>query len=328
MGSVLILTQPGDPHVSPIATEVRARGADVLCFNVADFPGQVVLQTVLASAGWSGTITYQGHATSLDSLTSIWWRRPERYKAPEIYTPGERAFLEEEANRGLIGVLESLTLHQTLWVSHAHRIRSAELKPLQLAIAQHLGLRVPRTMVTNDHAAARAFYETCHGNVILKAVSHGAIKDEERRFLYTSKIRPEHLSSLRGVQATAHLFQEYIPVCFNLRVVVIGQQIFAVELHVPQDEDAQIDFRRAYDRLTYRVHQLPEHLKAKVVALVRHFDLQFSSMDFLVTEEGDYIFIDLNPNGQFLWLQWHLHDQLPLKEAMANLLVHTEEYRL
>ena len=185
MRTVLILTQSHDPHLPPVAEAIRARGAEVLCFNLADFPEAVALSATLESRQdrWSGSIRVQGRCVPLETLASIWWRRPKQYKAPTTYSPGERAFLEEEANRGIIGVLESLALQQTLWVSHLHSIRRAELKPLQLAAAQQLGLRTPRTLLTNDSGAARAFYETCQGQVVLKAVSRGAIEEEERRFI-------------------------------------------------------------------------------------------------------------------------------------------------
>src|SRR6266700_1504214 len=125
MRTVLILTQSHDPHLPPVAEAIRARGAEVLCFHLADFPEVVAMSAVL----------------------------------------------------------ESLALQLTLWVSHLHSTRRAELKPLQLAAAQQLGLRTPRTLLTNDSGAARAFYETCQGQVVLKAVSRGAIEEEERRFI-------------------------------------------------------------------------------------------------------------------------------------------------
>jgi hypothetical protein len=146
MRNVLILTRSPDPHMPPVAEAIRARGSGVICFNLADFPVEVALQATLDGRqdGWSGSISYQEQHVPLDSLTSIWWRRPKQYKAPAVYSPGERTFLEEETNRGIIGVLESLALQQTLWVSRLHSIRRAELKPLQLAAAQQLGLRTPR----------------------------------------------------------------------------------------------------------------------------------------------------------------------------------------
>ncbi|MBE3559682.1 MAG: ATP-dependent carboxylate-amine ligase [Ktedonobacteraceae bacterium] len=287
------------------------------------------MDAMFAVDDWSGIITCRDQQILLDSLTSIWWRRPERYRAPEGYSPGEKTFLEEEANRGIVGVLDSLSLHHTLWVSRPYHIRRADLKPLQLASAQHLGLRIPRTLVTNDPAAVREFYDECRGEVVLKAVSRGAIEDQaRRRFIYTSKVQPEHLSALDGVRITAHLFQERLPKRFDLRVVVIGRQVFAIEIHSQHSEHASLDFRRGYQDLVYKVHSLPDDIKKKALALVRLFELQFSSMDFIVTPQGEYVFLDLNPNGQFYWLQLRLLYHLPLKEAMADLLVFPEDYRL
>ncbi len=329
MKEVLILTRANDPHMLPVAAEVRTRGANVLCFNLADFPEHVTLQTTFTSEGMNGSLTYQSRRVALDTLASIWWRRPERYKAPPTYTPGERTFVEEEANRGLLGALESLTFQETLWVSRSHMIRRADLKPLQLASAQQVGFRVPRTLVTNDPDAVREFFELCQGNIILKAVSRGAIEDEEHpRFIYTSPVLPEYLSALEGVRATAHLLQEAIPKRLELRVVVIGRHVFAAEIHSQHSERAKRDFRQGYADLLYDVHVLPEAVKRNVLALVRMFQLQFSSMDILVTPEGEYIFLDLNPNGQFYWLQTQLQHRFPVKEAMADLLVFPKEYCL
>jgi hypothetical protein len=330
MKTVLILTQAHDPHLPPVAEAVRARGAELLCFNLADFPEVVTLSATLESHqdGWSGSLRSQGQCIPLESIASIWWRRPKQYKAPTTYSPGERAFLEEEANRGITGMLESLALHQTLWVSRLHSIRRAELKPLQLAAAQQHGLHTPRTLLTNDPGAVQAFYEACQGQVVLKAVSRGAVEGEEQRFIYTSRVQPEHLTALEGVRVTAHLFQEWLPKRFDLRVVVIGRQVFAAEIHSQHSERARLDFRRGYVDLSYAVHPLPQEIEDKALALVRLFGLQFSSMDFLLTPEGDYVFLDLNPNGQFYWLQARLLERFPLKEAMADLLVFPEDYRL
>ena len=330
MKYVLILSREYDPHVPPVVKEIQARGAGVLWLNLSDFPEHVLLQTSLDDAnGWSGTITYRDQQVDLASLTGIWWRRPKRYQAPQAYSPGERAFLEEEANRSIIGILESLRFHQTLWVSRVHCIRRADLKPLQLAAAQQLGLRVPRTLLTNQPDAARSFFDACQGAVVLKAVSRGSIEDEDqKRFIHTSRVEQEHLSFLERVRANAHLFQQYIPKSMDLRVVVIGRQVFAAEIHSQHSQRASVDFRQGYGDLSYAVHDLPGSIEEKVLALVRSFDLQFSSMDFAVTPDGDYYFLDLNPNGQWYWLQLRLADRFPLKEAMANLLVFPEDYRL
>jgi glutathione synthase/RimK-type ligase-like ATP-grasp enzyme len=326
MSTVLILSRPNDQHLAPVIEEIRVRGVHVCYLDQADFPHNISInvQTGQDHKLWSGTLISPLETIALDSLISIWRRRPTTYKAPMIYTPGERTFIEEEADRAFLGVLDSLFSH-VLWVSRTHSIRRAELKALQLSLAQHCGLRIPRTLITNEPAAARAFYETCQGNVVVKAVSRGTIEDEPQhigRFIYTSRVEQDHLHQLEGIRVTAHLLQEYIAERTNIRVVVIGQQVFAAEIHSPH-----LDFRQNYDENTYRIHRLPEETKQRVLALVRACDLQFSSLDLLLTKEGNYVFLDLNPNGQWFFLQQHL-PQLPLKEAMADLLTNPKDYAL
>jgi hypothetical protein len=52
------------------------------------------------------------------------------------------------------------------------------------------------------------------------------------------------------------------------------------------------------------------------------FGINFASIDLIVTPSGEFVFLDLNPNGQWLWLEVELG--LPLVAAMADLL--TKEY--
>ncbi|GER89702.1 hypothetical protein KDW_38640 [Dictyobacter vulcani] len=330
MKHVLILTRSQDSHTPPVVEGLQHRGVRVSILHTADFPEAALLNAQIGHGGWTGSLTYQDQHIPLESLTSIWRRRPEKYKASGNYTAGEKAFIEEEADRALIGMLESLVLQETFWVSRTHSVRRADLKALQLSAAHHVGIRVPQTLITNDPEAVADFYEHCQGNVVLKAVAQGTIKDEEEqieRFIYTSQVAKDHLADLAGVRITAHFLQEYIPKQIELRVVVIGRQIFAAEIHSQHSERAKIDFRRGYSDLQYHIHALPNEITANIFKLVNYFDLQFSSMDLILTPQGEYVFLDLNPNGQYYWLQLRL-PELHLAEAMADVLASPKEYRL
>jgi hypothetical protein len=330
MPNVLILSRSIDAHVPPVVEELSKRGVETIHFNLADFPKEVTLAATLISfsGSWSGGFTHQGHMLSFENLVSVWRRRPTSYKvAEEGYTLGQKKFIEEEADRAFLGIVESFS-QAPLVVSQTHAVRRAELKALQLAIAQRLGMRVPRTLLTNDPVAAKAFYETCKGQVILKAVSRGIIDEQSdalNKALYTTKIETEHLSEnrIQQMRLTGHVLQEYIPKALEVRVVVIGKRVFTAEIHSPH-----LDFRERYGDNSYKVHQLPAAVEHQVLALVKEFELQFSSMDLLVSPDGEYLFIDLNPNGQWLWLQQHIGEGFPLKEAMADLLAFPKDFCL
>ena len=75
---------------------------------------------------------------------------------------------------------------------------------------------------------------------------------------------------------------------------------------------------RAAAPATYEPHDLPADIGAALLEVVRGFGLRFCSADLVLTPDGRYVFLDLNPNGQWLWLE--IEAGLPLSAAMADLL--------
>lgn len=330
---ILVLTQKVDPHVEPVAQEIQRRNRQVIRFDFGDFPDHVQLVAPLGLRHWNGTLRYADAEHALDEFQSIWWRRPNTPQAAPGYDMPTRAFLNRENLRGFIGVLQQQGEGQDgfFWVSKRDRIQSAEFKPYQLQEAQALGLDIPRTLVTNSPSAARRFYDECNSRMIVKAVGKGAVDPNnvqdfgDERFIYTSQVTHEDLDELDGVRVCAHLFQERIAKVMDLRVVVIGRRVFTIGIHASQEHHA-LDWRIDYSTLTYSIEHLPAEVEHRALALVRAFGLQFSSMDFVLSPEGKYIFIELNPNGQFLWLS--PPTGLPMAAAMADLLCFPQEYRL
>jgi hypothetical protein len=324
--NILVLTQTVDPHIDPVAEEIKRRGMRLLRFDFADFPRHVQLAAVLGSTGWEGHLCYAGEAYALDSIQSIWWRRPHPPQSDAAYGAATRAFLNLENLRGFLGVLQEKE-HALFWVSKRHCIQTAEFKPVQLSRAQAVGLLTPRTLLTTDPQAALKFYHDCAGLVIVKAVGKGYLDPNneqgfgEERYIYTSPLLPEDLDFLSEVRICAHLFQERVEKAMDLRVVVIGCHVFTIGIH-----SAQLDWRLDYSNLRYSVERLPVEIEDKVLSLVRTFGLQFSSMDFILTKRGEYLFLEMNPNGQFLWLSEPTG--LPLAEAMADLLCFPKEHQL
>ena len=324
---VLILTQAVDAHATPILQELERRNVQVLRFDLSDFPAHIeIASTIDSRQSWNGWLSYEGKIHTLEEIQSVWNRRPTNPDVSKAYIPPIRAFLNLENLRGFLGILQG-----AFWVSPRSAIQAAEFKPTQLQAAQSVGLQVPRTLITTNPDAALAFFEECGGSVVSKAVAKGVVDIEkvylkdEPRFMHTSQVEREHLEDLEGVRVCAHLFQEKISKAMDIRVVVIGRQIFAVGIH-SHSQDSALDWRKDYANLSYSIEQLPAEIEQKLLAVARTFGLQYSSADFILTPEGEYIFVELNPNGQFHWLA--PATGLPMAEAMANLLQYPEEYSL
>jgi glutathione synthase/RimK-type ligase-like ATP-grasp enzyme len=108
-------------------------------------------------------------------------------------------------------------------------------------------------------------------------------------------------------------FQELVPDKLDVRATVVGGHLFAAECDAAPDGD----WRLVSDP-RWRPHELPPEIVARLLQLVRKLDLRFAGIDLLRAPSGDYLFIELNPNGEWGWLQQQLG--LPLATVLTELL--------
>lgn len=321
---VLILTEDDDGHAGPLITELEALGCPWERIDPAAFPRHVTLIAHLVDDRWSSMVHLpNGEALCLEEVRSVWYRRPNQYTADANLPPIERELIIQESQHGLGGLLRSISGE---WVNHPEANRTASYKPLQLQVARKMGFSIPRTLITNSPEAFREFYTECNGKVIYKLLGPSIFWDGEIPIsAYTSLVPSEMLAETHRITKMAHLFQEYLDKRLELRITVIGERIFAAEIYSQHSELARVDFRRQYADLRYGIHQLPDTLAAKILALMRFFRLNYGAIDMIVTPAGEYQFLEINPNGQFAWIE--AATDLPLFRTLALLLAtgQTEE---
>jgi glutathione synthase/RimK-type ligase-like ATP-grasp enzyme len=200
-------------------------------------------------------------------------------------------------------------------MNHPTKIAQAEFKPAQLRLAQRAGLRIPRTIVTNDPGAARDFAESI-GKMIYKPFSADGITEYgQHKLIYTSVVSADECDD-PAIRLTAHLFQEWIEHDYAVRLTVVGGQFFAAAIH-GASATAHVDWRSDYASLSYTVTEVPEQVRRGVCVLMGMLDLRFGALDFLVTPDGEWVFLEINPNGQWAWIQ----DKTGL--AIANAIADT-----
>jgi glutathione synthase/RimK-type ligase-like ATP-grasp enzyme len=322
--TILLLSYQQDPHVQYVAELLDAQHLPYAIFDPASFPQRATLSAWMAGEtdGWAGTLRCQDRTIELASIRSIWYRRPSPCQVPATWQPSIRAFAQAEAEAGLGGVLRCL---EGVWVNHPERNRLASYKARQLHLAQRLGLRVPRTLLTNDPEQARAFYAECSGQVVYKVLRDGMIDlgDGHLGSIYTSVVTETSLSALERVRSTCHQFQEWLPKALELRITIFGTQVFAAEIHSQQAESTRLDWRRDYRALRYARHTLPASVEQACLDLLKTYSLQFGAIDMILTPAGEYSFLELNANGQWGWLEpvtgW------PMRQALIDLLTGNAE---
>ena len=314
---ILILSRADDSHVERMMHELDQLGSPWVLFDPGAFPHSIEFTTRSDHQRFqSQLILPEGQFLDFDEIGAVWYRRPTPIHADIQLPEMQQTFIEREARAGLWGMLRSI---EGLWVNYPDAIRTAAYKPRQLTRACQLGLSVPRTLLTNRPDDFKRFYEECDGNVIYKLLGFPSYEVENGALVstYTSKVPESLLQETHRIKATAHLFQEYQPKICDLRVVVIGSQLFAVEIH-PLSEETRLDFRRDYRALRYAVHELPTEIRQKLLALTQTYRLNYAALDLLYTVEKRYVFLELNPVGQLGWLEEPTG--LPLLSTLARFL--------
>ena len=318
---VLILTEANDPHVDMVLPELEKQGCRWSRFDPNDLLHQQgEVSAFMTERGWSSVWCSSNQRIDFDTVTAVWWRRPTPLKAPDDLPPMQQEFVTNEARYGLLGLLRSLP---TFWVNHPAANHQANFKPTQLQVARHLGFHVPPTLLTNEPDAFRQFYDQHHGNIVYKMIGTSVLWDNDVPVTtYTQLVTPEMLQYAEQIRYTTHLFQAYVPKRCELRVIVMGENLFAVEIHNQQSTRARIDWRMQYADLRYEIHTLPMSIQQRIHALMRHFGLVYGAIDMIITPEAEYQFLEINANGQFAWLDEATG--LPLFRTLAALLARQE----
>ncbi|MFF1558370.1 ATP-grasp ribosomal peptide maturase [Streptomyces sp. NPDC058279] len=311
---VLVATEADDVTADMVITELNRRGVPVVRFNPAEIGDGLTVSARygIRPAHAAGRMLTPSRAAHLDDARAVYWRRPTWPAFPHL-SPDDARFAAAQTRYGLGGVLHALT--GPLWVNHPLRNAEADYKPHQLAQAERLGLAVPATLITNDPDEAREFVAAHHAVIhkTLRATSYQ--RDGVPVVSWAEQVTAEEIDD--RVRVVPHLFQERIGKTCDVRVLVVGRQVFAVRI-----ESDLLDWRRDYSALAYSVITLPAALEAALLAFLGTFGLMSGSFDLAVDHADTYWFLELNPNGQWGWLEEHTG--LPMAAAFADLLTQGE----
>lgn len=314
---ILIITSEIDATSTFVCERLEARGVPFVRFNTEDFPKSMRLHWIIKPPS-SAVLTNDSCRIDMQRIRSVWYRRPA---PPGIDAAvSERAatdFARQESEAALAALWQG---HDALWVNHPAAIRYASRKPRQLQLAAELGFSVPDTILSSDPMEIKLFYDSHDHNVVFKPLHQDSIEIGGKSFFaYASKLNTKHFDDPRMLALSPTLFQAFVAPYREIRVTVFGDRVFAASIDT-QGETAEPDWRRIPpDRQQWKPHTLPPSIEAVCQRLIEHYQLHFGAIDLLLTSEGDYCFLELNPNGQWVWIE--LITSMPMSAALIDLLV-------
>jgi glutathione synthase/RimK-type ligase-like ATP-grasp enzyme len=317
---VLVVSTALDTSTDEVVAKLQGRGVRTTRLDTERYPFSSRLTATLGT-GAHPLLEADLDGASMGDVTSIWYRRIRSPERPTTMNPGVYDFCLRESRSALLGTLLSLGRRM---MSPPERVWAAEHKLLQLATAKAVGLHIPETVVTNDAEQIRAAFHHFRGQMIAKPVRTGYVDyGFEQHAIYTSQVLEEHLEDLSGAHLSPSIFQPLIPKRADVRATFVGASLFVVEIDSQSDPAAVVDWRKTENpALPHRVATLPQVVEERARDFMRRLGLAFGALDFIRTPEGDWVFLEVNPNGQWLWLDDMLN--LGITEAIASWLARVE----
>lgn len=312
---LLLVTNRDDFTADWLVVELRRRGTPFVRFNTEDYPTRVCLRWTPSHA----SLVIDGREIAADAVTGVWWRRAVPPHLDPALPEAEARWASGEALAALSGFWRSVNAR---WVNPPASNAEADCKPEQLRRAAHLGLDVPPTLVTNDVEAARAFVAG-HGRVVCKSLQDARVPrgdGDDHGLFYTSLVTLDDISWTSGFGAEPYLLQALVDKRYDLRVTVIGEQAYACRIDSQHIPAARIDWRLGdASRMPHAVEPLERDIAERCVALTRSYGLRFSAIDLARRTDGGCSFFELNPNGQWAWVEQLTG--LPLARRLADELL-------
>ena len=269
MKKVLIITYSEDNEcIDTVKTAINEKNGEAYRFNTDLFPTGIQLTLVENNRKKRVVISGPEGELNLEEITAIWYRRVRLGdKIPGSMDSELRKASILEARTVFFGFLESV---DTFILDRVSKIRIASHKQLQLQIAKKAGLDIPRTLTTNKPEEVREFFPTCKHGMITKMLSSFSVYEgDKEKVVFTNLVKEEDLEDLEGISYCPMTFQENVPKKLELRITIVGNQVFAASLDSQASQLAQNDWRKDGLGLidSWEAYSLPPGVETRLLEL-------------------------------------------------------------
>jgi glutathione synthase/RimK-type ligase-like ATP-grasp enzyme len=308
---ILVVSHPADDHAVGVLAVLDRGGHPSVLVDTSQFPSNAALTERFGAGAPSYDLVVGSSRVDLAACRVAWWRRPQPFTLHAGIAPESASFTYTECHEAVAGLWASLDL---TWVNPPGLDEMAHHKPYQLAVATEVGLPIPRTVITNDPAEARRFAdELGPGRTVYKTFLASEDHWRETRLLHVGE-----LAMLDRVRLAPVIFQELVPALADVRVTVLGQRLFATSISASPG-GYELDYRMDLAGASFAPTEVPVETQEGIHALMQRLGLVYGAVDLRRTHDGEHIFLEINPAGEWLFVEERTGQ--PITEAMAELLI-------
>ncbi|MBI5880639.1 hypothetical protein HZB90_00750 [archaeon] len=315
---MLVLTYVEDIHADYVCEYFEKTGVEFFRVNT----DKLITDYGLAFDSKKGRFAISGDSRHilLDDTWCIWNRRVMEPDLPGDFPKELENIVFAETERTWEGLLFS---HRGRVVNDPRANFAANNKIDQLCFARGYGdgIETPETILTNVPDVLNEFYrersKICHKLQRSAVVKKGDIY----LITYNNIVEDEQIKQAHLIRRHPSLFQEYIDKEYELRITALENKIVGIAIHSQDSEQSKVDFRRYdFENVGYERVDLPTNVEKFCTELIKHYGLRFGEIDMICAKDGRYVFLEINPNGQWLWLQL-MSDYNLTEDVAENLLI-------
>lgn len=272
--------------------------------------------------GFIDTLKYLGKELvetrlQIKDIDVAWYIRENSNDAKRTESSLEIRFAENESHRAFISLVSVL---ESKWVNRKESVvRVSSNKLYQQQIAQRCGLKTPRTLISNDPESVIMFSEKENG-LLLKTLGYMKLDPAGNNFLYSERFTHEELlNSPDAIQACPIFAQQYVEKRYEYRVMVIGHQVLTCRIDSQASSMTKTDWRHYdFNNVEHIRVELPIEVQRGLLYFMREINLNYGAIDLIETPSGEYVFLEVNPCGQWGWIEHYAG--LPIPQAVADML--------
>lgn len=304
---VLIIGSEEEEHSKWIYNKLESMHEDVCYFDSREYPKNINISWSPDSPKIEGHIRINNQKIPLDEIKGFYWRWFYGIQYETLKDGANTNFLSNMVYRERQSSLNSFfaSFESCNWVNSYKAVEMHKHKAFQTNIMSRNGIRMPKTLITNDSNSLMEFYEKNNKNIIYKPVLGGA---------YTKILSDDDFSqeNLETLKISPVQFQEKIE-GIDVRIYAMGDEIFAAEMH-----SNTLDFRED-NRAQIIPVDIPEKVSEDCKKILKLLDLTYSGIDARKTENGEYVFIEANPAPMFI--HFEKMTGYPITENLIKLLL-------
>lgn len=317
---ILIASSTADEHAyDPVASILERSGFPVIVYRTDKVLTGEERLSVEVTSGGEFLINYNGQPITADKVSAAWYRKVGSFSIQSA---------EQDVAKQLYINNEVRHLHDTIWplfpddiwLNAPNKIAHADRKLWQLMVAQEVGFSIPRTVVGNDWDDISSKLLTGNGQMVVKMLRGVIAENNHMKGMYTTLLDKDKVQQLRNYTTPfPGLYQPFVEKAREWRITTVGDNVFATAIYT--EKSAKDDWRKYQmtEAVQFEDEVLPEGVGEKCIQYLKSMGLKYGAFDLIEKPDGELVFLECNPNGQYGWLEEKLG--FPISNAIADELM-------